>query len=110
LKFSKSARLLKSCEYDHVFQQPTKITQRLATLYVRPNQLKHARIGLLVSKRAMKRAVDRNRIKRLVRESFRLHQQQLTAVDIIYVAREHLKHIDNKEVFSHLTTLWERLT
>ncbi len=101
--------MLKTYEYDFVFQQPIKINHPLASIYARPSLGPHARLGLLVSKKAMKRAVDRNRIKRLVRESFRAHVTQLKAVDIIYVARSKLQLTDNKEVFLHLNEMWKKL-
>ncbi len=93
-----------------MFQQPTKINHPLASIYARPNTFGHARLGLLISKKAIRRAVGRNRIKRLVRESFRAHLMTLKAVDIIYVARDKIQLADNKEVFLHLTEMWKRIT
>ena len=49
----------------------------------RSNELGHARLGLAISKRVSKRAVERNRIKRLLRESFRRIRHQLPAIDMI---------------------------
>jgi ribonuclease P protein component len=46
-----------------------------------------ARLGLVVAKKHLKRAVDRNRFKRLVRESFRSHQEQLAGLDVVVLAR-----------------------
>jgi ribonuclease P protein component len=109
LKFNKSFRLLRASDYDFVFQKPIKINHPLASIYARPNACNHARIGLLVSKKAMKQAVARNRIKRIVRESFRAHVEQLKAYDIIYVARSSLQYADNKQVFSNLHELWAQL-
>lgn len=93
-----------------MFQQAIKINHPLASIYARPNACNHARIGLLVSKKAMKRAVSRNRIKRLVRESFRAHVEKLKAYDIIYVARSSIQDADNKQVFYSLHELWSQLT
>lgn len=109
MKFNKSVRLLKASDYDFVFQQPIKINHPLASIYARPSLSAHARLGLLVSKKAIKHAVARNRIKRLVRESFRAHLSELKAVDIIYVARSKIQLADNKEVFLHLNEMWKQL-
>jgi ribonuclease P protein component len=50
---------------------------------VRPNQVGHARLGMIVAKRLLARAVDRNRVKRCVRESFRLVLPELPACDFV---------------------------
>lgn len=92
-----------------MFEQPLKFNQPWASIYARANACNHPRLGLLVSKKAMKRAVDRNRIKRLVRESFRGHIEGLKAYDIIYVARAPLQQADNKAVFIHLKQMWKYL-
>jgi ribonuclease P protein component len=62
-------------------------TQRYFTLYVRPNGEPLARIGIITSKRVAPRAVDRNRMKRLVRETFRSMRQRLQGVDIVVQLR-----------------------
>lgn len=109
MRFTKSYRLLKSGEYDFVFQHKKKISKEPATLYISVNSLQHARLGLLISKRAIKTAVARNRIKRLVRESFRQHVQQLKAYDIIFVARTCVQYMDNKTIFLELAQMWSQL-
>lgn len=47
------------------------------------NGMQTARIGLIVGKRALRRAVDRNRVKRVIRETFRLNRQELPKADIV---------------------------
>lgn len=53
------------------------------TLYCRANQLSYARLALIVPKKLVASAVHRNRIRRLVREAFRLHQAQLSGLDCV---------------------------
>jgi ribonuclease P protein component len=53
------------------------------TLYCRANQLSFARLALIVPKKFVPSAVQRNRIRRLVRETFRLHQAQLAGLDCV---------------------------
>ena len=57
------------------------------TMLATPNNLDHARIGVTLSKKRAKRAVDRNRIKRKIRENFRLKQHKIPAFDIIVIAK-----------------------
>jgi len=54
---------------------------------VAPNELGHARLGLAIAARAVGNSVARNRIRRLVRESFRLRQHELPAADLVISAR-----------------------
>jgi ribonuclease P protein component len=56
-------------------------------LYVRPNDLSQARIGIIASRRVAPRAVDRNRMKRMVREVFRTMAQRPAGVDIVVELR-----------------------
>lgn len=65
--------------------------------------------GVVVSKRTFKRAVDRNRAKRLMREAFRLTRSQLTpTVDLILVARAGIKGRTCSEVMTDLGRLYQR--
>ena len=65
----------------------TCIGDGLFALTVILNQLGAPRLGLAVAVRAAGNAVVRNRIRRTIRESFRLHQHALPAVDIVVSAR-----------------------
>lgn len=53
------------------------------SVHVRSNGLLRARLGLIVPKRYLRRAVDRNRVKRLLREWFRMNQQALEGNDLL---------------------------
>ncbi len=50
---------------------------------LRPNSQGHARLGLAISKKVLARAVARNQVKRIVRDSFRRHAAELPAYDIV---------------------------
>lgn len=74
-----------------------------------PNALGHPRLGLIFSKKNVRRAVDRNRLKRIVRDSIRLQQQRLPAVDIVVLARRGVHELDNATVHRQLQGMWRRL-
>lgn len=74
-----------------------------------PNELGHPRLGLIVSKKNVRRAVDRNRFKRLVRESVRLQQDRLPAVDIVVLARRGVQELDNDTLHRQIHGMWRRL-
>jgi ribonuclease P protein component len=52
------------------------------------NNLREARLGIVVAKKNQKKAVHRNRIKRIVRECFRLRQSQISGFDLVVVAKK----------------------
>lgn len=62
-------------------------TRRHFTVFAVPNGQRHSRLGIIVGKKAVPRAVDRNRAKRLVRESFRVLRHRLGGVDIVVRVR-----------------------
>jgi ribonuclease P protein component len=73
---------------------------------VLPNDISHARIGLSISARAVGNAVERNRIKRVIRESFRLREENLPAVDIVVNARSGVASVDNEALRTSLEHHW----
>ena len=74
-----------------------------------PNGLDHPRLGLVISKKNVRRAVDRNRLKRLTRESVRLQQDALPAVDIVLLARRGASELDKATLQRQLFGMWRRL-
>ncbi|EKE83362.1 RNase P protein component [Idiomarina xiamenensis 10-D-4] len=75
-----------------------------------PNQQGQARIGVVIGKKRAKRAVDRNRIKRQIRESFRLKQYKIPAFDIVIIAKSGITDLNNDELRRLLDKLWSKLS
>ena len=86
-----------------------RVQEKFLTAALRPNDLPRARLGLAISARAVPAATDRNRIKRLTRESFRLHRAQLPPMDIVMLARSGAGGADRGELRAALERLWQRL-
>lgn len=84
-----SARLLKPAEFRRVFEQGQVRHSRCFSLRFAPaaHGMSTARLGLAVSRKACPLAVQRNRVKRAVRESFRQHRAELPAMDIVVMAK-----------------------
>ncbi|MGF7432429.1 MULTISPECIES: ribonuclease P protein component [Pasteurellaceae] len=108
LNFSRELRLLTPTQFKYVFEQPLRASTPEITILARPNDLQYPRIGLTVAKKHLKRAHDRNRIKRLCRESFRLLQHQLPNYDFVVVAKHGIGKLDNKTLTETLSKLWQR--
>ena len=77
------ARLVKKSDFDRVFADNQRAKTDYMMVMARPNQAGRPRLGMIVAKRLLARAVDRNRVKRCVRESFRQVMQDLPACDFV---------------------------
>lgn len=109
MSFPRSFSLKTKAEFKRVFDHSKKINQKhLLALFIK-NKMVHARLGIIVSKRVSKSAVVRNRIKRIVRESFRLNQNYLTGLDIIVIARQQCDTLDKFNLRQGIDHLWNRL-
>jgi ribonuclease P protein component len=78
-------------------------------VWVKANGLGYPRIGSTFSRRYFPRAVDRNRLKRLLRESIRHNAQLLKGLDLIVSGYESLSSLDNGEVRQLFERLWSDL-
>ena len=110
LEFPKSSRLLQSADYTHVFNDAVfRAGHSNLLILAKPNQYTFPRLGLVISKKNVRLAVQRNRIKRLVRESFRVKQHNLPAIDAIVLARRGADTLPNDALITVLDTLWQKL-
>ncbi len=109
LHFTRGQRLLKPGEFKRVFNQACRSSDQHLTVFAAPNSLQTARLGLAISKKNVKLAVQRNRIKRLIRESFRHHPQTLTGFDLVVMARRGVTELDNSEITRALEKHWRRI-
>jgi ribonuclease P protein component len=74
------------------------------------NTLEHPRLGLAIALKIAGSGVARNRLRRTVRESFRLHQHELPAVDLVVSARPAAKTASSAELRASLASLWSKVT
>ncbi|WP_158754758.1 ribonuclease P protein component [Dyella sp. S184] len=105
----REARLRRPGEFAALRTSSGRAGGRCFHLRYRNNELGHARLGLAISKRVSKRAVERNRIKRLLRESFRRIQHQLPAIDLMVMAREQAAGVPGPQLLAELDGLWKKL-
>lgn len=110
LLFTPAQRLRSSAEFQAVFDSSVfKVGESGFLLLARPNNLNYPRLGLVVAKKKIRLSVNRNRIKRMVRDSFRQHQYELPCADIIFLVRQDLSAIEGDEFHSQLRQAWKRL-
>ncbi|WP_312722579.1 ribonuclease P protein component [Stutzerimonas kunmingensis] len=109
--FGREKRLLTPRQFKAVFDSPSgKVPGRNVLLLARENDLQHPRLGLVIGKKSVKLSVERNRIKRQIRETFRHHQSDLVGWDIVIIARKGLADLDNPELAKQFAKLWKRLS
>jgi ribonuclease P protein component len=108
-RLPRQARLRDKVDFQRVFARSEKSVDHCFTVLYRCNRQPLARLGLAVSRRTSKRAVVRNRIKRLIRESFRQHRQQLRGFDVVIISRSTAATCDNATLFASLIRHLEKL-
>ncbi len=104
--FPRDLRLTQAEQYQRVFAGSSRFGNRYITFLAKENQLEHPRLGMAIAKKSVKRAVDRNRIKRLVRESFRTNSATLPSVDLVVMCRPLILELDNASVLQQIEQQW----
>jgi ribonuclease P protein component len=79
----RDARLVDKADFDRVFADNQRARTDYVMVMAHPNQAGYPRLGMVIAKRLLARAVDRNRVKRCVRESFRSVLAELPACDFV---------------------------
>ncbi|CAM3115616.1 ribonuclease P protein component [Shewanella algae] len=102
--------MLTPAQFKTVFTNPIKASSAEITLLAVPNEMQHPRLGLTVAKRHVKRANQRNRIKRVIRDSFRLNQHDLPPLDIVVLVRGGVLDMDNEQLRKLVEKLWRKLS
>ncbi|OYV54554.1 MAG: ribonuclease P protein component [Legionella sp. 21-45-4] len=107
-RFTKQQRLLTKQEYDYVFEKSQRVVTSDFVLLYRKNECGFARLGLAISKKSVNKAHHRNKIKRLLRETFR-QQPNLKAIDIVVLARSSIHCDDFSKMHTTLSNAWDSL-
>lgn len=108
--FPKQRRLRQTRQYQRVFSKGRRWSKGALTVLACRNTLGFARLGLAIPRKYMRRAVQRNRLKRLIRESFRCHQQELGEFDLIVLAGRGVDVMAAKDVGIVLQRYWSKLS
>jgi ribonuclease P protein component len=109
-RFTKSLRLLCAADFKPVFDEaPFRASHQHFLILARLNQQTHSRLGLVMAKKHMRLAVERNRMKRLIRESFRLQQQDFCGLDVVVLSRKGMDSLSNSDFTRQLNQQWQRI-
>ena len=96
-------------QYQAVFSARKNLHSSYYTLYFQKNTLEHPRLGIIASKKNIRLAVERNRIRRIVRETFRQSKIAPNGIDIVIVVKREAKGVNRKELRECLEQLVMRL-
>jgi ribonuclease P protein component len=107
--FSRELRLLTPSEYSNVFNRPIRISSEKITVLITQNNKKHPRLGLAISKKSVKLAYQRNLIKRVIRDSFRRHQQSLPPIDMVAISKKGTQELSSAELHQVMIKLWLKI-
>lgn len=109
LPFRPTQRLRCKSDFDRVYKEGRRHADGLFALAVRLNALPAPRLGLAIAAKTVGNSVRRNRVKRLIRESFRAHQHELPAVDVVVNARSAARDATNERLTESLEQHWRRV-
>ncbi len=108
--FPKTSRLLNAADYKAVFSNAQlKVSCRHFLVLANRTDRSSARIGLVIAKKNVALAVQRNRIKRQLRNTFRHKAELLDKLDLVVLARKGADKLDNKELIETIDSLWQDL-
>ena len=108
--FGTEVRIRCAADYKGVFDGALfKVHQPHFLFLAKYSEQQTSRLGIVVAKKKVRRAHERNRVKRLARESFRLNQQQLDELDIVVMPKSGIEAIPNAELHQQLQFAWQKL-
>ena len=102
-------RLRRKPDFEAVYARGRRMGNGFFGVTARLNDEGRPRLGLAVASKMAGGSVERNRIRRVVRESFRLHQHELPAVDIVVSARARARGAINRELRAQIEELWRKV-
>ena len=108
--FPKSLRLLNAKDYSNVFGSvDIKLSTQFFTCLARKQTLSYPRLGIIVAKKNVRLAVNRNHIKRLLRESYRQNTKSIPCCDVVLLAKSQCNGADPKKITKELDYVWRKL-
>jgi ribonuclease P protein component len=108
--YSRQYRLASKYEVQSVFEaKPRKVSRQYLLILYTPNQLEHARLGIIAGKQHLRRAVDRNRVRRIIRESFRHTKEKLKGMDVLVMIRSRCAQFETKVIRNEIDNLWQTI-
>ena len=103
-------RLRRKSDFEAAYARGRRFGNGFFAVTAKPNDIGGPRLGLAVSVKNAGNSVERNRLRRTIRESFRLHQHELPAIDLVVSARGRAREATGEELRASLALLWKKVT
>lgn len=107
--FPRSARLLAKADFDALFRAGQSVGSSFFRALVLPSKTINVRLGITVPKRIVVYAHDRNRIKRLLREAFRIRRSELPMIDLVILARNGILSASDEMLRNDINQIFNRV-
>jgi ribonuclease P protein component len=107
--FNQALRLRHKPQFDLLYREGRRHSDQYFLVLSKSNGEPHPRLGLSIAAKTVGNAVNRNRIKRVIRESFRIHAHRLPNVDIVVNARTAARAAPNLQLMRSIEQLWDKL-
>jgi ribonuclease P protein component len=102
-------RLRRKSQFEAAYANGRRLGDGFFSVTVSPNKSGRPRVGLAVAVKIAGNSVERNRIRRQIRESFRLSQLEIPPVDLIVSARSRARGATNADLRASLAALWDKV-
>ena len=103
-------RLRRKSDFEAAYARGRRFGNGFFAVTAYSNDIGWPRVGLAVAARTAGGSVERNRIRRIIRESFRLHQHEIPALDLVVSIRPRARDAAGSELHASLAALWKKVT
>jgi ribonuclease P protein component len=107
--FPRQARIIKTDDFSSVFSFRKRVSGHFLAIHYQYNTLGRARLGLVVAKKIARRSVDRNYMRRVLREFFRKQQMDIGPIDVVLRVQKIFHHQEFETVAQEFNELLFRL-
>ena len=109
-RFPRQAKMVKTDDFSSVFNLRKRIASQHLVMRYRLNEVNLPRLGLIVSKKTAKFAVQRNYMRRVLRELFRLNQHNFPMIDLVIQVQKPFKKLEFMLIKQEFETLLLKLS
>ena len=109
-RFRPCHRLRSAADFERVYRSGRRAGDGLFAVNALANEIGFARLGMSVSTRTVGNAVRRNRVRRIIREMFRLRHPTLPPLDFVVTSRPGAREADRPAIETSLARLFAEAT